>query len=71
MGPTTFNSYMLRRLKNYKISLFRINLSHTSLQDLPKILKTQKEKISPICIDTEGAQIRTFGIKKNFIKKGK
>ena len=71
MGPTTFNSYMLRRLKNYKISLFRINLSHTSLQDLPKILKKlKKEKISPICIDTEGAQIRTFGIKKKFYKKG-
>ena len=54
---------ILRKLK--KIDLFRINLSHTSIKDLPKILKKlKKEKISPICIDTEGAQIRTYGIKE-------
>ncbi len=71
LGPSTLKVNTLRKLKNYKISLFRINLSHTSVKDLPKILsKLQKEKISPICIDTEGAQIRTYGVKKQLYRKG-
>ncbi|MFH1841371.1 MAG: pyruvate kinase [Candidatus Nealsonbacteria bacterium] len=53
------------------VDIFRINLSHTKLEDFPSIVKdiqdwTQKT----ICVDTEGAQIRT-GIMKDgqiFIK---
>ena len=71
LGPSTMKSSILRKLRKKKIELFRINLSHTNIKDLPKILKKlKKEKISPICIDTEGAQIRTYGIKKKFYKKG-
>lgn len=71
LGPSTINTNILRKLKNYKIALFRINLSHTKVKDLPKILtKLKKEKISPVCIDTEGAQIRTFGVKKKNYNKG-
>lgn len=71
LGPSSMDTNTLRKLKKKKIDLFRINLSHTSLVDLPKVLnKLKKEKISPICIDTEGAQIRTFGVKKKFYKVG-
>lgn len=71
LGPSTMRTSMLRKLREKKIDLFRINLSHTSIKDLSKILKKlKKEKISPICIDTEGAQIRTYKIKKKFYKIG-
>ncbi len=71
LGPSSMKTNVLRKLKKKKINLFRINLSHTSLEDLPKVLnKLKKEKISPICIDTEGAQVRTFGVKKKFFKIG-
>jgi pyruvate kinase len=71
LGPSSMDTNILRKLKKKKIDLFRINLSHTSLDDLPKVLsKLKKEKISPVCIDTEGAQIRTFGVKKKFYKIG-
>jgi pyruvate kinase len=71
LGPSTMTFDLLRKLKKKKVDLFRINLSHTSLNDLPKVLnKLREQKISPICIDTEGAQIRTFGVKKHFYKIG-
>jgi len=71
LGPSSMSANSLRKLKKKKIDLFRINLSHTSLKDLPKVLsKLKKEKISPVCVDTEGAQIRTFGVKKKFYKIG-
>ena len=50
-----------------KIDIFRINLSHT---DISKILKTilflKKNNVKNICIDTEGAQLRTYKVKKKF-----
>lgn len=71
LGPSSMRRGILQKLKKKKIDLFRINLSHTSLKELPKILrKLKKEKITPVCIDTEGAQIRTFGVKKKFYKIG-
>ena len=40
--------------------MFRINLSHTEVKDLEKIINFIRHHSSvPICIDTEGAQIRT------------
>ena len=42
------------------MNLFRINLSHTELKDLKNVIFfIQKNSSVPICIDTEGAQIRT------------
>jgi ATP sulfurylase len=46
------------------VSLFRINLSHTNFKDLENIIiKIRRYSDIPICIDTEGAQIRTGLIK--------
>ena len=42
------------------MDMFRINLSHTEVKDLEKIINFIRHHSSvPICIDTEGAQIRT------------
>lgn len=72
LGPSTFQTKILKKIKKLNIvDLYRINLSHTSLSQLKKLLKKLKKiNIEPICIDTEGAQIRTTKInKKIFLKK--
>jgi len=54
------NDYTLERLEELGVSLLRINLSHTKLKDLFDIIKFIQSRTSvPICLDTEGAQIRT------------
>ena len=71
LGPSSLNKSFLRFINN-KIDLVRINMSHIEIKKLPSILKFIKKNTSvPICIDTEGAQIRSkVKIKKKF-KKGK
>jgi len=60
LGPSSLNDIFFRKIKKYKIDLFRINLSHTNIKDLKNIINYIKRKTKvPICIDTEGAQIRT------------
>jgi pyruvate kinase len=70
LGPKSLNKKFLRFSKN-KISLLRLNMSHLSLQKLEKSIKFIKKYTSiPICIDTEGAQIRTKIKREKFYKIG-
>ena len=73
LGPSTINKENLIKMKKLGVSLFRINMSHTSLTQLEKYIKLLKKlEINNICIDTEGAQIRTTKISKSiFLNKGK
>ena len=73
LGPSSFNSRVLKDLKRLGVNIFRINMSHTDITELEsRILFLKKNKIKNICIDTEGAQLRTSKIKeKIFLKKGK
>ncbi len=51
---------VIRRLAQSGATLFRINLSHTDLAAVaPTIEKVQQATNVPLCLDTEGAQIRT------------
>jgi pyruvate kinase len=60
LGPASLNWRTIQRLEQSGATLFRINLSHTKLADLPRIIDTIREATQiPICLDTEGAQIRT------------
>ena len=70
VGPSTFNKKKLLILKK-KVDLFRINLSHTKEAQLKKKILFLKKiiDINKICIDTEGAQIRTAKIRTNQLKK--
>lgn len=71
IGPSTFEKKKLIQLKKLNVSLFRINLSHTRIADLPKRIKDlQNLKIKNICIDVEGAQVRTTALPRKFFKKG-
>tara|TARA_B100000965_G_scaffold405662_1_gene440622 strand:- start:1324 stop:2334 length:1011 start_codon:yes stop_codon:yes gene_type:complete len=69
LGPSTLNSNFLKKSKKY-LNLFRLNMSHLSLEKLEENIKfLKKNKITEICIDTEGAQIRTSKVKKKNYKK--
>lgn len=60
LGPASLDTRTIRRLEDSGAGLFRINLSHTNLGDLPIVIEQiQKATEIPICLDTEGAQIRT------------
>ncbi len=60
LGPASFNAQVIKRLEELGVSLFRINLSHTKARDLAALIDNiQAQTNVPICLDTEGAQIRT------------
>lgn len=60
LGPTSMNDRVISRLDDVGITLFRINLSHTKLTDLADTISfVQRNTSTPVCLDTEGAQIRT------------
>jgi pyruvate kinase len=64
LGPKSLNKKFLKFVNN-KIDLVRLNLSHIDYSNLKNIIKFVKKNTRvPICIDTEGAQIRTK-VKKN------
>lgn len=76
LGPSSLNKKFLNFLekKKYIVALVRINLSHINFEDLKKTIKFIERHCSiPICIDTEGAQIRAKvnSNKKKKIKKGR
>ena len=70
LGPRSINRNFLKFSKN-KIHLFRLNMSHLTLNNLIKSIKFIKKYTTvPICIDTEGAQIRTKVKREKFLKIG-
>jgi pyruvate kinase len=73
IGPSSSSKKILKNLKKEKVDIFRINLSHTQIDKIEsKIISLKKNKIKNICIDTEGAQIRTTLCKKKYyLKKNK
>ena len=60
LGPSTLNKNFLNSINSKYVKLLRINLSHTKIKDLKKIvLFIRKYSNIDICFDTEGAQVRT------------
>ena len=68
LGPSSLNRRFLTAASQQKVNLLRINMSHV---EIPKLINTikfvKKYTRIPLCIDTEGAQIRTKIKKKNFL----
>ena len=59
LGPSSLNSQFLN-YANKNIDLLRLNMSHKNQKELIRNIKYIKKFSScPICIDTEGAQIRS------------
>jgi pyruvate kinase len=67
LGPASLNQATIRRLEERQVDLFRINLSHTPLEKVaPGIELIQSfSSAVPICLDTEGAQVRTGNMAEN------
>ncbi|NLX97036.1 MAG: sulfate adenylyltransferase [Rhodopirellula sp.] len=60
LGPASLDRRTIQRLEQSGATLFRINLSHTKVADLARIVETIRGATQvPICLDSEGAQIRT------------
>lgn len=68
LGPASLSSRVVTRLEGLGGTLFRINLSHTRLKDVrPTIEAIGSWTRVPICLDTEGAQIRTGAFLDNSV----
>jgi len=62
------NERVISRLEDLGVALFRINMSHTKIEDLEQnIAFIQACSNVPICLDTEGAQIRSGNLKNGEI----
>ena len=60
LGPTSLRPDVIQRLEERQVSLFRINLSHTPLDRVEETIRIIQDSAStPVCLDTEGAQVRT------------
>ena len=70
VGPSSLDETIIKKMDDSGVDLFRINLSHTSIDDLIPIannLNSWTKK--PICLDTEGAQLRTSLLGNEIIVK--
>ena len=63
------NDRVIYRLEELGVSLFRINLSHVKLDELENTIEFVRSRTQvPICLDTEGAQIRTGALREDTIE---
>ena len=70
LGPASLNKKFLNFAKN-KVDLLRLNMSHIKIKNLKKTINFIRSYTKiPICIDTEGAQIRTKVKISKFFKTG-
>lgn len=59
LGPATNTERDLRKIKDKGVDFVRVNMSHSSLEDLEYFVNLSKRVGIPFIIDTEGSQIRT------------
>ncbi len=68
LGPSSLNRQVIERLQARNVDLFRINLSHTPLDKVEETVKIiQSYSSTPICLDTEGAQVRTGTMEEDVV----
>ncbi|HIA12955.1 MAG TPA: hypothetical protein EYN69_12925 [Flavobacteriales bacterium] len=54
------NKHVISRLEDLGVALFRINMSHTKIEDLEETIAFIQARTNvPICLDSEGAQVRS------------
>ncbi|MCK4881572.1 MAG: sulfate adenylyltransferase [Candidatus Omnitrophica bacterium] len=64
LGPSSLNEKVICRLDERGVDLFRLNLSHIPLEKVESTInEIRKYSKVPICLDTEGAQVRTGSMK--------
>ncbi len=72
IGPSCKTLETLLRLKKAGVGIFRVNMSHSSIEELIKYAKLGLENNIRIGLDTEGGQLRTNlgGEQEIFLSKG-
>jgi pyruvate kinase len=69
LGPSSMKESIVQKMDSAGVDMFRINLSHTEIKDFTRIIgNIRKWTNKPICIDTEGAQVRIGKMKNNHAK---
>jgi pyruvate kinase len=59
LGPSSLSKDFVSNATKIGATLFRINLSHTRLEDVEGLIKTIQDWTDvPVCLDSEGAQLR-------------
>lgn len=59
LGPSSLNNNIISEMIKESVYLFRINLSHTQIEDVERTINKIREYADvPICLDSEGAQLR-------------
>jgi pyruvate kinase len=60
LGPSSLEKETISRMATAGVCLFRINLSHTRIEDFEDVIQfIQSCTDVPVCLDSEGSQVRT------------
>jgi len=73
LGPGSLNLDTVKKMEENGVTLFRLNLSHTLLEDIdPLVRQIQSWTDIPLCLDSEGAQVRNNKMisERVFFKEG-
>lgn len=69
LGTTSLNSECISKMCAFHPYVFRLNMSHVQLEDLERHIKLiQSVTAVPVCIDSEGAQIRTHVMQNGAVR---
>lgn len=68
LGPSTNTEADLRRIKDKGVDFVRVNMSHSSTEDLKYFIDLAKKVGITFIIDTEGSQIRTGDLSTDIIE---
>ncbi len=67
IGPSTWDENSLLKIKDKGVNFVRVNMSHSSLEDLKYSIHLAKKVGIPFVIDTEGSQVRTGNLQNSTI----
>lgn len=68
LGPATNDERTLRKIKDRGVDFVRVNMSHSSLEDLQRSIELAARVEIPFIIDTEGSQVRTGDLEQDTIR---
>lgn len=67
LGPATHTETDLRKIKDKGVDFVRVNMSHSSIEDLRYFVDLSIKVGIPFIVDTEGSQVRTGNMKEEVI----
>jgi len=72
VGPASYKANVLEGFCQLHLTWSRINMSHTCLENLEEHISQLQKYQLPICIDTEGSQVRTgdMGLQEICLNEG-